>query len=135
MTTREEILANLDAVIGGIPSVGTVVVGKIDPVDRIEALTLPCAWVFPGDERMTESTASMETWEWSVEIEVWAKDSDLEPLLGAIHAALAADATRGGFALNCYRDGSRFFAVDPARSIGAMQLSYRILYRHPFGQP
>ena len=134
MSVRSNILANVQSVVSGTSGIGTVTSGKVEYVD-LDSLTLPAAFVLQGPERKIAGSTEHETWAWTVVVEVWCKDTDVESFHALVHQAMAADIYRGGNALNCYRESSDPLAVDPGRGIGGFQQEYRIDYRHPLGSP
>ena len=134
MSVRSNILANIQSVVSGISGIGTVTTGKVEYVD-LDSLTLPAAFVLQGPERKIPGSTEHEAWAWTVVVDVWCKDTDVESFHALVHQAMAADIYRGGNALNCYRESSDPLAVDPGRGIGGFQQEYRIDYRHPLGSP
>ena len=134
MSVRSNILADIEAVLGAIPAIQTVKVGSLEEVD-LEELAIPIVFVLSGPERKIPGSTEHETWEWTVVIETWCKDTDIETLYAAIHSALAADYTRGGKAINCDRTAGDILSIDPGRALAALQQTYTIEYRHPMGTP
>ncbi len=136
MSVRADILSDIDTVLKAMTEFidASVITGKAEQVD-LESVTLPVAFVLQGPERKPSQAMGLETWEWTITVEVWCKDSDVETLYAAVHQALMVDIYRGGHALNFYRDGGDVLSVDPGRSLSAFQQTYQILYRHPFGTP
>jgi hypothetical protein len=134
MSVRSDILGDIQTVISGIAGIGTVTAGKVEYVD-LDNLTFPACFILQGPERKISGSTEHETFAWTVVIEVWCRDIDVEPFHAFVHQAMAVDISRGGFALNCFREGSDPLAVDPGRGIAGFQQEYRIEYRHPFGSP
>ena len=134
MSVRSDILADIEAVLGAIPAIQTVKVGSLEEVD-LEEIDIPVAFVLSGPERKIPGSTEHETWEWTVIVETWCKDTAAETLYAAIHSALAADYTRGGKAINCERTAGDILSIDPGRALAALQQTYTIEYRHPTGTP
>ena len=134
MSVRSDILADIQTVISGIAGIGTVAAGKVEYVD-LDNLTLPTAFILQGPEKKITGSTEHETWEWTVVIEVWCKDTDVEPFHASVHQAMASDISRGGYALNCHRESSDPLAIDPGRGVAGFHQEYRIDYRHPLGSP
>ena len=136
MSVRSSILSNIGMTLRTMAEFAnsSVVTGKAEAVD-LEASALPVAFILQGPENKVSGSTEMEAWEWTVVLEVWCKDTSVETLYAAIHQALAVDVTRGGYALNFYRDGGDVLSLDPARSLSALQQTYKIIYRHPLGTP
>ncbi|TRZ97669.1 MAG: hypothetical protein D4R80_06565 [Deltaproteobacteria bacterium] len=134
MSVRSEILADIEAVLKGIPDIGDVFVGKYEQVD-LDALKFPAIFIFQGDDQEAIETMGTETFTWRVVVEAWCKDAEAETVFAALHMELSRDYTRSGNALNCRRTGSDVLSLDPGRGLIALQQTYEILYRHPYGQP
>jgi hypothetical protein len=134
MSVRSSILTEMEAVLKGIPGVGDVTTGKYEQVD-LDQLTLPALFVMQGSDQEAARSTGYEVFTWRVVVEAWCKDTDAESVFASIHAALSADPTRGGTALNCHRTGSEILSLDPGRGLIALQQTYEILYRHPVGSP
>ena len=134
MSVRSNILSNLETVIAAIPGIGTVTAGKVEYVD-LDNLTLPACFILKGPERKITGSTEHEAFAGTVLVEVWCKDSDVDSLHASVHKAMAFDISRGGYALNCFRESSEPLAVDPGRGIAGFQQEYRIDYRHPTGTP
>ncbi len=136
MTVRQAILANIKAILSGVSALQGVEVGKYDPVDLAET-TFPTAFLFADWDLYEEAerTTAHEVFNWNIVIELWCKAADGETLFGLIEAALGADLTLGNTALDCRRLRSDTFSLDPVRGILSIQLTYKIKYRHPYGQP
>jgi len=134
MSVRSSILADFESVLTSIPGVGEVFIGKYEQVD-LDHLTLPALFVLQGSDQEGARSTGYEVFTWRVVVETWCRDTDVEAVSASIHAAVSADPTRGGAALNCHRTGSDVFSLDPGRGLIALQQSFEILYRHPVGSP
>ena len=134
MSVRSSILANIETTLKGIAGVGDVTTGKYEQVD-LDQLTLPALFVLQGSDQEAARSTGYEVFTWRIVVEAWCKDTDAESVFASIHAALSADPTRGGTALNCRRTGSEILSLDPGRGLIALQQSFEILYRHPVGSP
>ena len=84
---------------------GDVYTGKYEQVD-LDALTLPALFVLQGSDQEAARSTGYEVFTWRVVVEAWCRDTDAEAVFASIHAALSADPTRGGTAMNCRRTGS-----------------------------
>jgi len=134
MSVRSSILADIETTLKDIPGVGDVTTGKYEQVD-LDQLTLPALFVLQGSDQEGARSTGYEVFTWRVVVEAWCRDTDAEAVFASIHAAVSADPTRGGKALNCHRTGSEIFSLDPGRGLIALQQSFEILYRHPVGSP
>ena len=85
--------------------------------------------------RLTDgrSVIGYENWEWTVLIEVWGKEQDMEALLKLVHDALFANEQISGHAVTSYRTGVDMLVLDPDRHMEAMLIQYTIVYRHTRG--
>lgn len=133
-TKRQDILLRIEATLGGVTGIATVVAGKWGTVD-LDNLALPAAFIVFGPDRTAEVGAGFEGFWIPASVEVWCPDDEMETLIGAIHTAVLADVTCGGFALNTKRDSCTPFSIDPGRSLAGFDLVFQILYRHPVGYP
>jgi hypothetical protein len=136
-TKRQNILDNIKATIENISSVKSVEIDRMVVTDYT-TVAYPCVFIYSNNENRTidgESGATIgnETWSWDILIEVWAKNYDIETLLGEIHSALYQDTSRGGNALLTYRKGVEFFYIDPMLNLKGMSITFTILYSHPVG--
>jgi hypothetical protein len=134
MTVRGDILGHIETTLGNITGVGDVSVGKFRDVD-VDAVRLPCVFADYSNDRPGEGSSGFETFVVPVEIEAWCTDTNRETFLGLVHAALMADYTQGGHALNTTRTTCQTLFVDPGRHLSGFILSFEILYRHPRGTP
>ena len=131
-TRREQILDQIEVNLLTVATMKEVKVNKSDPLD-METAVLPCSWVFSGSDTRVSGVVGYENWQWEVFIEVWAQDTNMEELLGAIHQAMFAGRNMNGLADNSYRTGCQMFAVDPEHSIEGMLLTYKVEFKHPLG--
>lgn len=132
-TTRQLILANIKSEIEEITQINTVLLDKLS-IPELETQSFPMCFIFSGAENKEYDVLTKETWKWTVFIEVWALDSDLETYLGYIHNKMAEDETRGGNSLRCERVGcSAPWLIVPDDNISGMLLEYEIWYRHTYG--
>lgn len=118
-----------------------VTVGKITPT-TLETVPLPVAFVFPGPDQAAPAGATaidFETWDWTVTIEVWAKDIDMETILKFIHRKMAKDTPEGligGLAIDVKRQSSSgTLVVSNDYSTSAMLIDFLVRFRHPWGAP
>jgi len=137
-TTRMNILNTIKSVLEGVSAIQEVQVNRNTLVD-MDTISMPCAFVFSGAEvRITDSTYAVigyETWDWTVSIEVWAQDTDMEELLGDIHTAMHNNEHLSTYAVTSFRTGVDHFVVDPTQLLAGMLLDYSIIYRHRKGVP
>ena len=135
MSKRTDILAHLKTTLEGVSGIEEVQINRTIPVD-IETAVFPCVFLYSGIEtRLMDNRAVIgyENWEWTVLIEVWGKDEDMEALLKLVHDALFADEQIGGHAVTSYRTGVDMLVLDPDRHMEAMLIQYTIIYRHTRG--
>jgi hypothetical protein len=140
MSVRSSILANIETVLKAVDGVAdaSVFAGKLRDfdLDSLPAgVTLPLVFAIQGPEQRAEQVHGFETWNWTVAVEVWCADTAVETLYAAIHTAMIADITRGGYARKTERIGGDVLPIDPGRGISAFQQTYQIQYRHPWGTP
>jgi len=133
MTTRANILTTIKTILEGVSALQEVQVNKNTLID-METVKMPCAFVYSGVERRivepNYSVIGYETWDWSIAIEVWAQDSDMEVLLGAIHEKMHSGETMSGYAVTSFRTGADIYVIDPTQAMEAMLIDYSIIYRH-----
>ena len=134
MSKRSDILANIGTTIAAVSGINQVETGKWSEVD-LKDLTLPVAFIFLGTDEISPPPVGYEQFWIPAVVEVFCKDSDMESLIAAIHAAMLVDVTRGGHALQTVRETCDPFAVDPTRGLAGFDLTFKIQYRHPVGQP
>jgi hypothetical protein len=91
MSVRSDILGDIQTVISGIAGIGTVTAGKVEYVD-LDNLTFPACFILQGPERKISGSTEHETFAWTVVIEVWCRDIDVEPFHAFVHQAMAPDA-------------------------------------------
>jgi len=135
-TTRQNILANIKTVLEGISRIKSVITNRM-VIPDFNINPLPIAFVFSGDEKDATDEIGVlyrESWLWEIVVMVWTQDEDIEDYVGLIHNAMAADETRGGYALECKRKGALgSYAVDPSGSIEGIELIFEVQYRHNYG--
>ena len=134
MTVRSRILSDIKATVSSVDAIKQVEAGKWSEVD-LKDLSLPAAFVIFGADEVATGPMGFESYWLSAVVEVWCKESDMEDLIGFIHAAMLTDITRGGNAVNTVRDVCTPFALDPSRGLAGFDLTFKILYRHPVGSP
>jgi len=134
MSKRSGILADIGTTISSVTGINQVETGKWSEVD-LKDLSLPAAFVILGTDEISPPPMGYEQFWIPAVVEVFCKDSDMETLIAAIHTAMLADVTRGGYALQTDRDICEPFAVDPTRGLAGFDLTFKIQYRHPVGQP
>ena len=141
MTVRASILNDIDGTLKAVTGVtdASVFVGNIVDFDLDNLPTgvdLPLVFAIQGPEqKASEPVMGMETWNWTITVEVWCISSAVETLYGLIQAAMLADITCGGYARKTERTGGDVLSIDPGRGLSAFQLTYQIQYRHPWGTP
>jgi hypothetical protein len=134
-TVREEILSHIKTTLEGVSGIQYVEIERSLPVD-LDTAPLPSCFVYTDSEekcRDDRAAIGWETWDWKLIIEVWAKDTSMEHLLGDIHNAMFVDNDLGGHAVSNERMGVSFHIIDITKSLKSMLLSYYILYRHRLG--
>ena len=129
MTFRQNILANIKTTLEAVASIQKVEVNKATAVD-LDTIPFPSAFVYSGEEVPITGPFGFLAWKWTIVIEFWSKE-DTEDLLGVVHTAMAADETRGGFAVDCNRISSDFYVVDSDNDVKGLVVKYEIQYRHP----
>ena len=134
-TTRENILEQFKTDLTVVTGINYVERLKPSPVD-IETVPMPAIFIYTGPEvrlRDERAVIGYETWDWEIVLEVWARDTDMEVVLGNIHAKMFADETLGGYAVTSCRTGSDSQVVDVEQSLQAMLVLYQVIYRHVKG--
>lgn len=96
---------------------------------------MPAAFVYAATEVRKDETSATEIWDFEVAVEVWAKENELEELLGLVHKKLYEDRRRGGMALKTERLDSSVFVIDPERSLGGILMTFLITYYNKLGNP
>jgi hypothetical protein len=137
MTKREQILEVIKTIFEGTRLFKTVKIENFDLID-LQKTALPVAYIYKGKEvRADDSdrgTIGFETWDWTVVIEIWAKDGDLEDFLDTIHTAMFANYRFNGLARYSYRTSAEPFMVETSMMVHGMSITYQVLYEHPQGQ-
>jgi len=140
-TTRQNILSQIQTDIVAITSAEVAVFKSVQckqpGIPDIEKNEYPCVFIYTGPEKRVEDPSraviGYETWDWTVMIEVWSKESTMETLLSLIHSALFADYTLGQNAVLCRRSGVDTWVLDPEHDWCSMVIPYLITYRHTQG--
>jgi hypothetical protein len=133
-TTRQNIISNIVAELQEISQLKSVTAEEVVITD-LDTVPMPCAFVVVGPEtRLDVGTIGYETWNWSINVEVWAK-TDLEVLLGLIHTKMYEQPLRGGYALNTVRVGSDIFTIESDKQLNGLLINFQIHYRHSWGNP
>ena len=134
-TTRENILDKAKVILTAVDGVLYVDLLHPSPVD-IETIPMPAIFIYTGPEvRLNDNRAVIgyETWQWNIVLEVWARDTDMEALLGKIHTAMFNDNDFSGSAVVSYRTGVDMQVVDVEQSLQVMVIEQEIIYRHVKG--
>ena len=133
-TFRQNIISNIVTALQEITQLKSVTAEEVIITD-LDTIPMPCAFVVSGAEsRIETGTIGRESWDWSINVEIWAK-GDLEILLGVIHKKMYEDPLRGGFAQNTVRMGSDIFTIETDKQLNGMIINFKISYRHPWGNP
>lgn len=135
MTTREQILEKIQLDLKATEYF-IEVYNRHPSLPDIEQATFPCVFVYSGPEtRITDNRSAIgsETWEWHIVLEVWGRESEMEPFLGYIHRALFNDYTLGGLIVIAERVGVDMWVLDPEHDWCSMVVPYSVLYRHTLG--
>jgi hypothetical protein len=138
-TTRVNILDRIEYDLkNGVSDLLTVEVLRKPTITSVDTVLQPAAFIYPGPERKikggdSRSVIGKENWEWTVFIEVWAMDTDMEALLGSIHTVMYADYTFNKYAVYSERESVVMWVVDPDEMQQAMLLEYSVIYRHTLG--
>jgi len=131
-TTRENILDTIKTDLTAVTGVNHVALLQPSPVD-LDTIALPAIFIYTGPEvRLADNRAVIgwETWQWNIIFEVWARDTDMEALLGKIHTAMFNDEEIGNYAVISYRTGVDMQVIDPEQSLQCMVIEYEVIYRH-----
>lgn len=133
-TTRQRIIANIVTELQEVTQLKSVTAEEVVITD-LDTIPMPCAFVVAGPEiRLNDGTIGYETWNWSINVEIWAKTS-VEVLLGLIHEKLYEDPLRANNALSTIRTGSDIFTIETDKQTNGMMINFLINYRHPWGNP
>jgi len=133
-TFRQNIISNIVTVLQEISQLKSVTAEEIVITD-LDTVPMPCAFVVVSSESRVETgTIGYESWDWSINVEVWAR-TDLEVLLELIHKKLYEDPLRGGYATNTHRIGSDIFTIESDKQLNGLMINFQIHYRHPWGNP
>jgi hypothetical protein len=133
-TFRQNIVANIVTELQEIPQLKSVTAEEVVITD-LDTVPMPCAFVVAGAEaRIETGTIGYESWDWSINVEVWARE-DVEVLLGLIHQKLYEDPLRSGLAQNTVRMGSDIFTIEADKQLNGIIINFKVSYRHPWGNP
>jgi len=134
-TTRVNILNTIKQDLSSVTGVNYVTILQPSPVD-LDTIPLPAIFIYTGAETKlfdNRAVIGYENWQWEVIMEVWARDTDMEALLGSIHTAMFNDEELGNYAVTSYRTGVDMQVIDPEQSLQVMVITYEIIYRHVNG--
>jgi hypothetical protein len=139
MTKREKILESYRFDSEDMDEIKKSEIGKISPID-LDTTPLPAIFVFSGNQRRVPGIIGCDTWEWPVILEVWAKDTVVEDLIGKIYIKMMDNEHRsidGGpnNAEESYLSSIDIHLVDPTRRLVAFSLEFTVGFDHPIGQP
>jgi len=132
LVKRNRILQLIANAVKSIPYIKTVEVDRINAVD-ITKTSLPAIFIYGGNDKSIDDVIGMETWDWEISVEVWAKGKDMEDILADIHKKLHAINGKTGEINTITRTSSEMFVVDPTKLIKGMLLKYSVIYRNPLG--
>lgn len=135
MSKRSDILTAVETVITGTGLFAYVYKGMASAID-LTKIPFPAIFIYGGPDtrRMDEEvTIGKEVWDWTVVLEIWAKDLDFEAALATIHSAMFTNRRFGGLARTSYRLGSDPFIVDPSKYINGLSVPYMVKYEHTQG--
>jgi hypothetical protein len=142
MSTKRQItLNNIKNIITNITSGGNVLFKHVGitriPPTELDTVAFPAAFIYSDRETKffdgENAVIGSETWDWSIIIEVWAQDKDMEDILNSIHSAMYADYKFSNTVEWSERVGVELFTIDPTRSVEAMLVPYRVIYRNILG--
>lgn len=134
MTVRQNIIANIVTELQEVSQLKSVTAEEVVITD-LDTVPMPCAFVVAGGESRVETgTIGYESWDWSINVEVWAK-TDLEVLLGIIHQKMYEQPLRGGYAINTVRVGADIFTIESDKQLNGLMINFLVRYRHPWGNP
>ena len=137
MTTRVNILNRIESDLKALSDLQEVLLVRKPIVFDLDNVKQPAAIIYPGPDRKIktggDAVIGKENWLWTIFIEVWAIDTDMEDLLSVIHSALFNDFRLGGFAETSEREAVTMWVIDPEESQQAMLLEFSVLYRHERG--
>jgi hypothetical protein len=136
-TKRQQILSSIANTLCQVSAIQTVSINKSDPVD-LDTIPMPACFVYSGPQNRAgddDTIMGYETFEWTVIVEVFAENVDMETLLGQIHNKMFFNCHQSGTAEFSWLSGVNIFLIDPLRQLQMMSLEFYVLYRHPMGVP
>jgi len=136
-TYRQAILANMLSVIQSISEIKHVEINRAIAVD-LDIVPLPCVFIFSDTEAPMpdEGAIGTQAWNFTVTLDVYAQDSDMENLLGLIEVAVMSDPGRGNVhAKRTERLGFELHTISSDRSLMGFSVPYSIVYQHDYGNP
>lgn len=137
MSTRQNILNQFVTDISAMTVVPLQEVHQKQPtLADVEKLSFPSAFVYTGVETRVEDSRAVigyENWDMEVVVEVWSKEDNLESILEEIHAAIFADYTLGGNAVEAKRLGSDTWILDYEGTWYVLYIPFAVFFRHVRG--
>ena len=133
-TKRRTILNVIKTVLEGVSVLKKVMLVVDEHRPDVETAPMPFALIHSGGEtRVPDGIIGSETWKWECTIEIWARSTDMEALLGTIHAAMFANYRFDANAHNSYRTGAEIVPIPGDDAVQVMLIDYSITYRHTLG--
>jgi hypothetical protein len=134
MTVRQDILSNFKTTLEAITDFKEVSVDRVTVFD-IATAPLPSAFVWSDTAVLISGAIGDETWEWDIVVEFFARDVDMEDLIGKVHLEMRKDYQRGNpnnvmetKLLDINKD-----ILDVDKSLQSSSIRYQITYKHPRG--
>jgi len=141
-TVRESILADLHTTLAAVSSLKSAQRWEQNGNDFTET---PMVVIAPAPEEKEDGPSALTTCRLDVDIDLYVRhdknefagstDAYLNGLLGAIEAALMADHTRGGHAIDTEITGNSPFEVIEGQALAGLIISIRVHYRHQRTDP
>lgn len=135
MTIRQNILSNIKTTLEAITDFKKVELNRVTPLD-LDIVPLPIVFIFSGNEDKSNETvigSKAVAKDWEINIELFARDTDMEGLIGKVELEMMKDFRRNGNAETTERTGIEIHVLEPDKSLIGVLMRYNVLYRHQFG--
>ena len=135
MSIRKDILASFEEDLNEIPELEEVEVNEVSPAD-LDDKPFPCSFVFSGPSvKVQRACIGFETWDWSVVVETWVQEDDVEEWIERLHAKLCEDYTRDGNSTESYLIDTDIITLNATKELQSIVLIWRVRYSHKVGEP
>jgi hypothetical protein len=132
-TRREQILARMTTLLAGVTGVsGRVYRSRVEPIVRGQS---PAIVVEPVADQSEQTTLATLDWTLTVRVTVYVRgavpDQLADPIVAAAYAAIMADTTLNGYAIDILPVGTQFEMIEADQAAGVVSTDFAVRYRSP----